>query len=119
MSRPYHQPMRPDRVLILNTLYRIEWAEGREVEIMGEVFGECEYCKQIIRINTNRPLDAQADTLLHEILHALMFLSGLMDREKMDDEDVVRLLSTGLCSVWLHNPAVIDFLNGGIKTAKI
>lgn len=103
---------RPTTVRVLNHDYSIDWVTG-VAAIRWEDCGECEYNTQEIRVNTARSLQSQADTLLHEIMHAVIYHLGL-DDNMGDTEHVVRLVATTLCTVWRDNPSVIGWLDAAI-----
>jgi hypothetical protein len=50
------------------------------------------------------------DTFLHETFHAIAHLMGL--KEIDEEENYVRRLSTGLCTVWNNNPAAFKWWSG-------
>ena len=58
----------------------------------------------------SQPNDSIQDTFLHEVLHAICHVMGLRETEK--DENFVRRLATGLCTVWNHNPAAFKWWSG-------
>ena len=43
------------------------------------------------------------DTFLHEVFHAIVHVMDLKETET--EENYVRRLATGLCTVWNNNPA--------------
>ena len=57
---------------------------------------------QTIDVVGSQPNDSMQDTFLHEVLHAICHLMGLRETEK--EENFVRRLATGLCTVWNQNP---------------
>ena len=65
---------------------------------------------QTIGIVGSQPNDSIQDTFLHEVLHAICHVMGLRETEK--DENFVRRLATGLCTVWNHNPAAFKWWSG-------
>ncbi len=106
---------KPETVRILNLGFRIEWVEGPRAKLMehsGEIFFE----EQVILINTARSLQWQADTLLHEIIHALTYAMGFEEIKggAVEEEDFVARISTCLCTVWLNNPEVMSWIHCSI-----
>ena len=57
---------------------------------------------QTIGVVGSQPNDSMQDTFLHEVLHAICHVMGLRETEK--EENFVRRLATGLCTVWNNNP---------------
>jgi hypothetical protein len=67
--------------------------------------GFCDPETQTIGVVNSQANDALQDTFLHEVLHAICHVMGLRESEK--EENFVRCLVAGLCTVWNHNPAVL------------
>lgn len=75
---------------------------------MTEKYGWCDKVNNQIYIYTNSEPMVVADTLVHEVLHAVWFYMGLDD--KHDEEAVVNRLATGLSTVMYDNPDLVDFI---------
>ena len=65
---------------------------------------------QTIGVVGSQPNDSIQDTFLHEVLHAICHVMGLRETEK--EENFVRRLATGLCTVWNNNPAAFKWWSG-------
>ena len=65
---------------------------------------------QTIDVVGSQPNDSMQNTFLHEVLHAICHVMGLRETEK--EENFVRRLATGLCTVWNHNPAAFKWSSG-------
>ena len=52
----------------------------------------------------------QQDTFLHEVFHAIVHVMDLKETET--EENYVRRLATGLCTVWNNNPAAFKWWRG-------
>lgn len=72
------------------------------------LLGECEADRQQITLRDSQAPIEEADTIVHETLHAVWYLMdiGLSDHE----EHVVRKLATGLTLVLKDNPHLLDYL---------
>ncbi len=55
-----------------------------------------------------------ADTLLHEILHAVWHISGMSHKD--GEERLVSSLATQICAVVRQNPGIIDWLQSSLKS---
>jgi len=55
-----------------------------------------------------------ADTVIHEVLHAIWFSKGISG-DKADEEDIVTPLATGLAQVIRDNPDLIKWLQESLK----
>jgi hypothetical protein len=69
------------------------------------VVGFCDSETQTIGGVNSQANDALQDTFLHEVLHAICHVMGLRETEK--EENFVRRLVTGLCTVRNHNPGAL------------
>jgi hypothetical protein len=76
---------------------------------MSELYGETDSREQAIRLHPDQARDSMADTLLHEVLHAVWHCSGLHDG-KYNEEQVVRGLTTWLLLVLRDNPELVSYL---------
>ena len=91
----------PKQIKILNLTYEIRWVD-RQIEAATDSHGFCDVSEQLIVVNGDQKPEAVADTLLHEIMHALFDALALAGEQT--EERLVRLLSTGLCTVLQDNP---------------
>ena len=93
---------RPEKLKILGKPYAIKWAnEGLDVELSGE----CDPDRQVISIRDGQPLEAEQDTLLHEVCHAI---DEAMDAKMREGQ--VKKLATGLLAVLKDNPRFASYL---------
>jgi len=58
----------------------------------------------------NQSNDSMQDTFLHEVFDAIAHMMDLKETET--EENYVRRLATGLCTVWNNNPAVFKWWSG-------
>ena len=91
----------PKQIKVLNLMYEIRWVD-RQIETATDSHGFCDTAEQLIVINGDQKPDAIADTLLHEINHALF--STLAITGELTEERIVRLMATGVCTVLRDNP---------------
>ena len=59
-----------------------------------------------------------ANTLLHEILHAIVYQYGLAEDIKDKEEKIVNTLTNGLSAVFIDNPWLLDYLKDKVKKEK-
>lgn len=73
-------------------------------------FGDCDCNQRLIRIRSGQDREQQAETLIHELLHAIWGTLALKDKEP--EEHAVHSLAVGLASVVLdaRNSAVLELL---------
>lgn len=65
-----------------------------------------------IHVNPHVAADQQRETLLHELLHACHFATGLGAEQKVRGETFVTRTSPVLASLLMRNPAVVAYLTG-------
>ncbi len=77
-------------------------------------YGEFHSEKMEIRLRKEFSSPQQAaDTLLHEILHAVWMIGGLSHRD--GEERLVASLATQICAVVRQNPDIVKFLQKALK----
>ena len=57
---------------------------------------------------------SHANTLIHELLHAIVYQWN-MELEEKDEEKLVNGLANGLTTIFVDNPKLMDFLKDKIK----
>jgi hypothetical protein len=86
-----------------------------EVQFLGEspwgtdYYGDFDAKAQRIRVLENLTPVEEMDTLVHEILHLIMFYMRIM-MGNVDEEQIVHRLATGFSSVLVENPQVAQYL---------
>lgn len=98
----------PHTVRIGAIRYTIELVDRAELGDYGRV-GECNVNTATIRVADNRPDAVLAETLIHEVLHALFHDIGL-DWEAEDEERMVERMSPRLAALIGDNPALFEYL---------
>lgn len=80
---------------------------------MEDCCGDYDKEKERIRVDTSMSDTQVADTLLHEILHAIHYIYGIKDEH--EEEQVVTVTATALSQVIQDNPDVVKFLIAKLK----
>ncbi len=88
-----------------------EWSVKRSRGLLAEeVSGECDYDNATIRLATKlSPFDLK-DTLLHEVLHAILGQQSSWFRSVEEEEQYVLAIATGLTGVLQDNPEFAQWL---------
>lgn len=97
---------KPKSVRILGKRHTISYLPTEE---MQESFGLCWKGQQRIAIQKDLPHGEQADTVLHEILHAVLFQMAVLHPAELEEE-FVRNAATGLYAVLQDNPQFAKWL---------
>lgn len=74
-----------------------------------EAWGVCHRDRNLIEIVEDQQDTEEADTILHETLHALFYHLNF-DMPDKKEEAIVRPLATGLMQVFLDNPEFLKYL---------
>ena len=102
--------MGTSNVRVLGRVYKI----ARKAE--RNLFGRCDNTTGIITVRPKLDEFSEKDTLLHEIMHAILFQQN---NHKPDDypleESFVRPLATGIIAVLQDNPQLAQWLIAPIK----
>lgn len=83
-----------------------------------DLLGETQSDDAIIYIRNKQGAAIKRDTLLHEVLHAIFFLSGLfktVDMAKEEEEKIVVTITPWILAALRDNPALVDYLLAGVK----
>lgn len=83
---------------------------------MTDKYGWCDKINNKIYIYVGTDPMMTADTLLHEVMHAVWAFMGL--DEKHDEEPIVARLTTGLLSVLFDNLDLLEFIQACIEYAQ-
>lgn len=97
---------RPTKIDIFNCRWEIRWVDQAS-DTATEAWGMCIYDQQVILMSTRMKPNFEADTFLHEVLHAVCKAMGM--GERFSEEDAAKKLSSGLCLVWKQNPEVFKW----------
>lgn len=103
---PGRKAVRPRSVRVLGKRYGIEYLPE---ESLPDVYGLCYRGEQRIEVRDGLPAGEEADTVLHEILHAILFGMGVKSRESTEEKFVLAIAS-GLLSVLQDNPKFARWL---------
>lgn len=93
----------PKKVRILGREYKVKISDDLDA------LGICSPWQCLIEVQEGQHPVEEADTVIHEIFHALCFLMNLGLTEKQE-ENVVRKLATGFTQVLLDNPHLLTYL---------
>ena len=99
---------RPLRISICGMPFKVEWVES----LVPPGVGRCEVHEQTILVqNQGQGPDQERDTVLHEILHAAIKMTGHEDDFRSSREEaVVYGISPVLLGVLRGNPHLVDWL---------
>ncbi len=100
---------RPKRLKVLNLTYNVLFLNDAQMAGTGAV-GFCDPETQTIGLVGTQPNDSMQDTFLHEVFHSIVHVMDLKENET--EENYVRRLATGLCTVWNNNPAAFKWWSG-------
>ena len=79
-------------------------------------FGQFHSASMEIRMHETFPSDQQAaETLIHEIMHALLYVYGVKIK---DEEHTVAVVSTALATLIKLNPDLISYLQDALSNDK-
>lgn len=85
------------------------WKAQRQQDTL-EVSGLTVYKEQKIYVDPDQAKDMFADTLLHELLHVVYYVSGLGEIENATEEQIVFVMTHPLLQILRDNPELTEFL---------
>ncbi len=106
-------PFPPRKLQHGGLTFHVEVLEQPRSSNDEKCYGTCDFNKRIIELEGNRPSDAEATTLLHELLHVLFSKAG--DCKPQDEEQVVRMMAAGIMDWFLQNPSLINYLSAVVR----
>jgi hypothetical protein len=80
----------------------------------GDCYGMCDFDIQTITIRDGCHPQQRLDTVLHEIIHGIIYEGDLYHAIKKE-EALVRPLASSLTAVLLNNPALMAFINASLN----
>jgi hypothetical protein len=98
----------PKQLKIGGLIFKIK--ESQEIANQSQVWGSTHFMQQKIFISPEETQQKKEHTLLHEILHACIWTSGIGDRirrfDKDLEEDIVNSVSNSLYQVLKDNKII-------------
>lgn len=105
----------PYQILVGWKIYRVEvW--NHELAEAHHKYGECDHVAGVIRIDLHYGHRQAAETLMHEILHAIYCVGCLVAQREVtepmnvSEEHVVSYTASWLAAVMVANPALLAYL---------
>lgn len=109
------EPAFPTVVKIGFIDYSIEdWAPAKAAA--AHRYGECDHVALTIRVDRTHDARMAANTLTHEILHAVWTQSNLKDED--EEERVVSTHANGICAAWRDSPDVFAWINAQLVAPR-
>lgn len=93
---------------------RFEMWDGWDA-VRCDRYGECDYAAGIIRLAPQMDGQKAAQTILHEILHAVWTSWGMDGDKKVEEEKAVTVHSSGLATAMIDNPELFMWISGALK----
>jgi len=108
----------PKKIKVLSRDYTVRpqtsFEEGKD-----DVFGKCDREIAEIVICSSVPGQKQAQTLFHELIHAIIMETGIYkhfyEERKITEEDVATCVSIGISTVMRDNPRLMPAIQKGLK----
>ena len=102
------------KIKVLHRSYEVKPFDPHDIATNGH-YGRTHHREQIIYLDMNAASTELADTLLHEVMHAVINCMGINAGGDQDEENVVNSLSHGLTTVFHDNPKLLDEIKGLLK----
>lgn len=102
----------PKRVRIGHAYFDVKTDPSTALDLAArDLAGESDGNRLALKVNTAYPVATQQETLLHEILHMCLYVTGT-DTQLDDDveERVIRPMAMALFGVLRDNPKLVTYL---------
>ena len=111
-----YEKLRPDVIRVMGRDFYVKYYGDSPLGHAN--LGICQNHQfEIHVLATVHPVE-EADTLLHELLHAIWYTMSIDCGGPMEEEPIVRRLSTGLIGVFLDNPHLLKYFQAIHKAAE-
>ena len=101
-----HEKLRPNFVRIMGRNYVIVYEDD---SLLGtDNVGSCNNPQCVIAVKDGQHPIEEADTLLHEIYHAIFYCMSIA-MGSANEEEVVRRLASGTIAVMMDNPHLLKY----------
>lgn len=110
----------PNEIKILGEKWMISSVDSIEAipnEDGSEFLGETRCKANIIKIRNDLSPYRERQTLLHEILHAMLYVLGRY--EIWDSEDDIQAMATGLLNLLRDNKELVEFLMKNMEESEV
>lgn len=102
----YHK-LRPSEIRVLGRNYQVVFDYDSPLQISN--LGTCDNGRMLIAIKDSQHPVEEADTLIHEIYHAIWYCMHVAD-QGVGEEEIVRRLASGFTAVLMDNPQLLKYL---------
>lgn len=107
----------PETIRIGYSDFKIIHANDKDHFVKRDgLMGMCDNAEQVIYMLPDMPMQNEAATLLHEVIHALFFYFGDgQEGRPWTQEDYVGASANGLAQVFQNNPEFVAYLMHNLK----
>lgn len=110
-----HMKLRPRIIKVLGRAYVISYEPALNSGV--PTVGMCDNSNLVIHVLDGQHAVEEANTLIHELLHAIWFIMSI-DHDGLDDESMGLRVASGLVEVFLDNPELLAYIQS-IKSRSI
>ena len=103
-----HEKLRPESIRIMGRNYAVVFDYDSPLGI--ENLGTCNNQLCLIAIKEDQHPVEEADTLIHEIYHAIWYCMHIAG-SGANEEEIVRRMASGFVSVLMDNPQLLKYLS--------
>jgi hypothetical protein len=97
--------------VVIGQTFSIDYRSGHD-DMLEQRAGRTKIGRQLIAIADDQAADQERDTVLHEVLHCMSRIVGLI-RDDDEEERIVAALTPLLLDVLRRNPDLVGYLVGG------
>ena len=83
----------------------------------NEINGQFLASDGVIALSSTEDSISHANTLIHEVLHAIIYQWGI-DLDDKEEEKICNTIANGLTTVFVDNPSLLSYLQKNLKGEK-
>lgn len=106
----------PSKIRVGSTTYAVRYNKAEldaiSVAQKSDYVGHTHHHQLVMTVDDTVASEVMRDTVLHEVLHALWYSTGLTEFAEFTEEQAVSVLAPALMSVLRNNPVLVQYLAG-------
>ena len=83
----------------------------------NEINGQFLASDGVIALSSTEDNISHANTLIHEVLHAIIYQWGI-DLDDKEEEKICNTIANGLTTVFVDNPSLLSYIQKNLKGEK-
>lgn len=84
----------------------------------GDEFGYSIFGDRLIGLRQDLGIEQMANTFIHEVIHCIHWVYGLITAENPSEEQYTEMTANGLCAFWQDNPVACEWWSHSLEVER-